>query len=403
VRTASEARTRSVHALLILALLAGTAFADKVKAEQYFHAGAEAFKKQSFEAAAEQFELAYKELALPEIAFSAAQAYRRQYFIEPKPEYVKRAVELYHVYLDAVKHGGRVADASDGLAEMQRELDKLTAQGANIDSAPKIATRIAISPIVRGEKKTEMTELSAIPEASSTGATATLDGKPAELYTPIGVPPGDHTVEIAAPGYFSQSAKRHVVEGSTELVELTLEPKPAHLVVTTDGDVTIDGKPSLATADLPAGHHTVIIAARGHRPVLREVELRRGETTKLDVALEPTAKRRAVPWVLGGSGVLVAASVTTALIARSHDQTMQQLESQRVTTGITADQLAQYHREVNKRDAFRDAAYITGGAALATGAIAAALYLLDSPRLDERAVVPTATSGGAGISFVGRW
>ena len=392
-----------MRTLIILLLLAGTASADKAKAEQYFHAGAEAFKKQSFEAAAEQFELAYKELALPEIAFSAAQAYRRQYFIEPRPEYVKRAVELYHAYLDAVKRGGRVADASDGLAEMQRELDKLTAQGTKIDVAQKVATRIAISPIVRGEKKTELTELSTLPDAPSTGATATLDGKAADLYTPIDVAPGDHTVEIAAPGYFPQSTKRHVVEGSTELVELTLEPKPAHLVVTTDGDVTVDGKPSPAAADLPAGHHTVVVAERGHRPVLREVDLERGETTKLDVALEPTAKRRAVPWVLGGTGVLVAASVTTALIARSHDETMQKLEDEREKTGITADQLAQYHREVGRRDAYRDAAYITGGAALATGAIAAALYFLDSPRLEERAVVPTATSGGAGISIVGRW
>ena len=55
--------------LLALAGLAPSAYADKAKAEQYFHAGAEAFKKQSFEAASEQFELAYKELALPEIAF----------------------------------------------------------------------------------------------------------------------------------------------------------------------------------------------------------------------------------------------------------------------------------------------------------------------------------------------
>ncbi|MBV8758690.1 MAG: PEGA domain-containing protein [Deltaproteobacteria bacterium] len=394
-----------MRALVILLVLTATAYADddKAKAEQYFHAGAEAFKKQSFEAAAEQFELAYKEMPLPEIAFSAAQAYRRQYFIEPKPQYVKRAVELYHVYLDAVKHGGRVADASDGLAEMQRELDKLTAQGTKIDAAPKSATRIAISPIVRGEKKTEMTELSMLPETSTTAATATLDGKPAELFTPIDVAPGDHAIDIAAPGYFPQSAKRHVVEGSTELVELTLEPKPAHLVVETAGDVTVDGKPSPATVDLAAGHHTVVVEQRGHHPVLREVDLRRGETTKLEVELEPTAKRRVVPWVLGGGGVLVAASVTTALIARSHDETMQKLEDERVKTGITADQLAQYHHEVSKRDAYRDAAYITGGAALATGAVAAALYFLDSPRLEERTVVPIATPGGAGISLVGRW
>jgi len=393
--------------LLALAGLTPSAYADKAKAEQYFHAGAEAFKKQSFEAASEQFELAYKELALPEIAFSAAQAYRRQYFIEPKPAYVKRAVELYHVYLDNVKHGGRVADASDGLAEMQRELDKLTAQGTKIETVQHAATRIAISAIVRGDKKaTELTEISALPDASTTGATATVDGKAAELFTPIDVPPGDHTVEIAAPGYFPQTIKRKVVEGSTELVEATLEPKPAKLVVHTDDDaeIAVDGKPVPAeSVDLPAGHHVVVITARGRRPVLREVEIGRGETHTLDIGLEATAKRRAVPWVLGATGVLVAGTVTAALIARSHDDTMQQIETKREQMGISADELARYHHETNQRDAYRDAAYIAGGAALATGAVAAALYFFDTPHLEERAVIPTATSTSAGVSFVGRW
>ena len=392
--------------LLALAGLAPSAYADKAKAEQYFHAGAEAFKKQSFEAASEQFELAYKELALPEIAFSAAQAYRRQYFIDPKPAYVKRAVELYHAYLDNVKHGGRVADASDGLAEMQRELDKLTAQGTKIEGVQHAATRIAISAIMRGDKKTtELTEISALPDASTTGATATLDGKPAELFTPLDVPPGDHTVEIAAPGYFPQSIKRHVVEGSTELVEATLEPKPAKLVVHAENgaDIAIDGKPVPAATELPAGHHVVVITARGRRPVLRELEIGRGEARTLDVSLEATAKRRAVPWVLGASGVLVAGTVTAALVARSHDETMQQIETKREQMGISADELARYHHETSQRDAYRDAAYIAGGAALATGAVAAALYFFDTPQLEERAIVPTATATSAGVSLVGRW
>ena len=319
---------------------------------------------------------------------------------------MKRAVELYHVYLDNVKHGGRVADASDGLAEMQRELDKLTAQGTKIEGVQHAATRIAISAIMRGDKKTtELTEISALPDASTTGATATLDGKPAELFTPLDVPPGDHTVEIAAPGYFPQSIKRHVVEGSTELVEATLEPKPAKLVVHAENgaDIAIDGKPVPAATELPAGHHVVVITARGRRPVLRELEIGRGEARTLDVSLEATAKRRAVPWVLGASGVLVAGTVTAALVARSHDETMQQLETKREQMGISADELARYHHETSQRDAYRDAAYIVGGAALATGAVAAALYFFDTPQLEERAIVPTATATSAGVSLVGRW
>jgi hypothetical protein len=106
--------------LLPLLLIARLAHADdRAAAERYFRAGAKAFAAQNFGAAATDFDEAYKALPLPEIAFSAAQAYRRLYRIDPKPEYVKRAVELYRVYLDKVKTGGRVADAADNLADME--------------------------------------------------------------------------------------------------------------------------------------------------------------------------------------------------------------------------------------------------------------------------------------------
>src|SRR5438445_11938404 len=104
---------RAVTIVLVVAV--ATAHADRSKAEQYFYAGEAAFKNQNFAAAAANFELAYREDPLPEIAFSAAQAYRRQYFIDGKPDHVKRAFDLYQAYLDKVKTGGRVADAADGL------------------------------------------------------------------------------------------------------------------------------------------------------------------------------------------------------------------------------------------------------------------------------------------------
>jgi hypothetical protein len=394
-----------MRALVILLLLTGIAHADKAKAQQYFRAGAEAYKRQSFSAAADSFELAYKELPLPEIAFSAAQAYRRQYYIDPKPHYVKRAVELYRAYVDAVKTGGRVGDAADALAEMQRELERLTATGARIDTTQKASTRLAISAVVRGEKQADITELSALPSGTLSAATATLDGKPAEMFTQIEVSPGDHTVEIVAPGYIGQKITRHVVEGSTELVEATLEPKPAKLAVKTEDDahIAVDGKPADATTQLAAGHHVVVVTARGRQPVLRELDLTRGQDTTVDVALEKTGKRRAVPWVLGGAGLLAAGTVTTALIARSHDEEMQSLETKRLTVGLSTDELSRYHREVSQRDAYRDGAYALGGAAVVAGAVAAALYWFDTPHVEERMVVPTATATGGGVSLIGRF
>ena len=89
-----------IRALLIPVLVAGTARADdKVLAEKYFRAGAKAYSAQNFQAAASNFDEAYKALPMPEIAFSAAQAFRKLYQVEPKPEYVRRAVELFEFYL----------------------------------------------------------------------------------------------------------------------------------------------------------------------------------------------------------------------------------------------------------------------------------------------------------------
>src|ERR1044071_6371401 len=89
-------------AIVIATLLAAsTAYAeDKVAAEQYFRAGAKAYAAQNFAAAVANFDEAYKALPLPEIAFSAAQSYRRLYRLDPQPQYVRRAVELYRAYLD---------------------------------------------------------------------------------------------------------------------------------------------------------------------------------------------------------------------------------------------------------------------------------------------------------------
>ena len=133
-----------MRALVIIVLLATAAAADdRATAEQYFRAGAKAYAAQSFEAAAAHFEEAYRALALPEIAFSTAQAYRKLYRVDPKPQYVKRAVELYRVYLDKVKKGGRVGDAADSLGEMERELSRLGAH--KIEALPTVErTRIGV-------------------------------------------------------------------------------------------------------------------------------------------------------------------------------------------------------------------------------------------------------------------
>ena len=104
---------------------------------------------------------------MPEIAFSAAQAYRRLYQIEPKPEYVRRSVELYQRYLADVKTGGRVGDAADNLAEMKRELDKLEAAGVSTTASRtnEVHTRLGVNVSVPDQATAELGTLREIGEA----------------------------------------------------------------------------------------------------------------------------------------------------------------------------------------------------------------------------------------------
>jgi PEGA domain len=386
-------RALVIALVIALVVIAGaTAHADRDKSEKYFAAGAAAYKQQSFAAAAEQFELAYKELALPEIAFSAAQAYRRQYFVDPKPEYVKRAVELYRIYLDQVKSGGRVGDASDGVAEMQRELDRLTASGQKIGDVKRDATRLAVS-------------------VEAPGAKATLDGKPIELFAPIVCAAGPHTVEVTADGFASAKLARQVVEGTTELVDVPLEPLPAKLTIHTDDGaaIAIDGHTigvaPLDAQPVAAGPHVVAITRRGRVPVERTITLARGGSQTLDVPLAMTGRRKVVPWLGLAAGVVAAGAIATTIVAVHYDNQMQSLDAERLSTGITIDQLGDYRRDVRLRDDLRDTAGILGGVAVAAGLTTLALYYFDLPTLGERAtaIVPAATPTSAGITVSGRF
>ena len=160
-------------------------------AERYFRAGAKAYSAQNFQAAATNFDEAYKALPMPEIAFSAAQAFRRLYQVEPKPEYVRRAVELYKLISSEVKTGGRVGDAADNLAEMKRELDKLEAAGVH-DARRRgraDATRHQCQRRRSGDAETgALREIGDVDRRSDDqGLTATIDGKQVEPFTLVDV------------------------------------------------------------------------------------------------------------------------------------------------------------------------------------------------------------------------
>jgi hypothetical protein len=401
-------------ALVLVLALAGTTLAraeDRATAERHFRAGEKAYKAQNFGAAAANFEEAYKELPLPEIAFSAAQAYRRHYRVEPTLEHAKRSVELYRVYLDKVKTGGRVGVAADAIGEMQREVDKLTAAGMKLERDPAIdRTRLGVSPLLGAEKTgAGMREIADLPDGTDVKLVTKIDGKDVPPFQMIDVEPGPHTVHVEAEGYVPHDSTERVVKGASSVAEVVLVPKPARVTVTTEAGahVRVDGRAigdaPLAAFELPAGKHIVTVVRSGREAVSREIDVARGQVVAVDAPLERTARRRAVPYVVIAAGTFGVVSIAGAVFAivdnsRANDQ----LDA--IATGdqrpATADR---YDQLISRRDKLVTGAVIAGGAALAIGATAAALYWLDRPSEDNLRVTPAIHGGGGGVALSGRF
>jgi hypothetical protein len=392
------------RALMIVMAFASAAHADdKEAAERYFRAGSKAYSAQNFAAAAADFDEAYKAMALPEIAFSAAQAYRRLYRLDAKPEYVRRSVELYRVYLAQVKSGGRVGDAADSLGEMERELDRLGIKlTASTPAAPAVEhTRLGVSVTIAGQaSETSLREVGDATGEVAKGLHATLDGKPIEPFALVDVDARDHVLAVTADGY--QPADKHVVAiaGQSQLIELELHAKPATVTVHTESEATVsmDGRAAPGfTLEVPSGKHLLVVTHRGREPFGKELVLGRGEALTVAAPLRETSRRRAVPWVLTGAGVLAAGAITTGIVALVRDGHASDLRDQLAMGNQPASTADDYDRTVNSRDHFVTATWILGGAAVAAGTTGLLLYLFDQPNAESVRLAPVIgpTSGAA--------
>ena len=394
-----------MRALILVVLLASFAHADpRSDAQKRFYIGVKAYHANNFAAAAEHFEEAYKILPLPEIAFSAAQSYRRQYRIDRKIERAQRAVELYRLYLDEVKTGGQVGIAADGLDAMERELAKLGT--AKVTVAPVVErTTIIINPELASERKTEgMFEIGE--EAETTKVVALLDGKPVPVYDRIDVEPGPHKIRVEAEGYLPADVSERAVQGSNITANVQLAPRPAKVTVKTESGarIRVDGRQAQGPElSLPAGRHVVTITKRGRESVAREITVKRGETLVVDeTTLDKTTRRKAVPWVAGAAGVLAVFSTTSLIGALVYDsRAADKLDSFETEGDKSPSDVSDYNTLVQRRDRLATGAWITGGAALLVGGAALALYFFDSPGDAELRVAPTASADGAGVVIGG--
>lgn len=403
---------RLLGALVVIAALSATAAADRNVALKYFRAGEKAYAAQNFEAAAQNFDSAFKELELPELAFSAAQAYRRAHRVKSNPAYVQRAVTLYRFYLGKVTEGGRVGDAADSLGEMERELEKL---GSGSKAAPvvvEVKTALAVTAtlvgvdVTGGMREVEDQRAGAAPEIE---VTTKIDGQvvtPAKMFE---VAEGPHVVRAEAPGFAPLEKREVAVKGHQELVELTLQPLPAQVSISTErgARVSIDGRgvgtAPLATVEVPAGKHVLTVIHRGREPVARELTVTRGQKVAIEISLERTLRRRAVTWVLVGAGALAVVSLATGLGAIYED-------------GVASDKLAElemgsqpprvgreYADARDLRDGLVTGTWVMGGAAAAVGLAAGFLYYFDNPSAEGLRVAPMTTQGGAGAALIGQF
>jgi PEGA domain-containing protein len=410
------------HAIAVLVAIArlstAPAYADAPQdqearkiAERHFHAGERAYNAQNFGAAAANFEEAYRVLPLPEIAFSAAQAYRRQYRVEPRLEHARRSVELYRVYLDQVKTGGRVGIAADSIGEMQREVDKLVAAGAQATRGADIErTRLGVSPLLAAEKRGGgMREIADLPDGDDVKMTTSIDGKPVPPFQMMDVEPGPHAVRVEAEGYQTYEATERVVPGASMVAEAVLQPKPARVTIETErgARVRIDGRLAgtapLATFDLPAGKHLVTVVRRGRVAVARDIEVARGQEVALDAPLEQTARRHAVPFVATGAIIFAGFSLSGLVFAVVEENRAEE-QLRAIQAGDQRPAAAdRYGQLITRRNEVLTGAIITGGISLAIGGVAAALYWTDHPSDENVRVTPAISASGAGVSVVGRF
>lgn len=364
----SSVRITLAMAALALGLVvaSGRAVAqeDRKAAAELFGAGEMAFKKADYESAAQSFEAAYKAFPAPEIAFSAAQAYRlgNALLAKPRPEYIKRSIELYELYVAADKQGSRVKDAANHLASLRQLWRDLEAIGA----------------AQAAQMRYDRTQLTVW--AAADGAEVTIDGKAEKAYAYVDVTPGEHVVAVRAPGYFPYEQRVSVAQGAQVPVTAELVAKPATLRIATEGgaEVSIDGRPvSLVDGkvEAPAGKRLVTITRAGRLPYSEELVLGPGAEASIDAPLATTDRRKAARWVMWGSAGMLGVAAVTATVAFIADG---KAVDQRDAVNQPDDRA--YEKWRSRRDSFRTAAIVTGAVSVAAAATAAVLYFSDHQR-----------------------
>lgn len=145
------------------------------------------------------------------------------------------------------------------------------------------------------------------------------------------------------------------------------------------------------------------ITRRGRAPYGRELTVARGQELAVTAKLAKTGRRRAVPWVLGGAGLLAAGATFSAITALVEDGRAESLRAAIRLGNRPASAGDDFDRAVARRDTARTGALVLGAGAFAATVTAAALFFLDTPSAEGLRIAPTASPSGGGLTALGRF
>lgn len=375
--------------------LAPPVVADKRgDSEQKFRAGQTAFEIGDYVTAAQAFEESYALLPLPAIRFSVAQAHRLQYYKDKMPWRAAVAAGLYRLYVEEVKTGARVPDATQWLGELE----------------PLVAV---MTPSQRA-RPTEEKVTKVVVYATAPGAKIKWDEQISDSPFAAVVKPGTYTAEVSAPGFFPQTLQVVALDGVLTDKEVVLRAMPARVKVPMASGlvVKVDGRrvdAQRGTVLVPEGKHVVSLSRRGRVPRLAEMTFVRDESVDLSKSLAVSSQRKWAKGLYWTSGVLAVGAGVAAAFALHHDNKADELLQGSAQDGISLEQAADYQHHRQRRDDFRMWSIVGGGAAVATAGLATLLYLSDHkqaeipPSSAIPSVVPFVNDDLVGVSWTGRY
>lgn len=370
-------------AWMLSAILLASTGVEQAKA--LYEAGSEAYRQGQYEVAIRAFEEGLRLAGHPALQFSAAQAYRLQFFIDQDLRMLERAIELYRAYLQGAPTGGRREHAAQHLSTLEPLLERRRIEATDGEQAADTVARLIVASRVEG-------------------ATARIDdGEPTAIPAAFEVEPGERTVYVEAPEHVAQTLETVAVAGSVVALNVELRPAPGHLVVRApEGAAVFLDRQPVGRAPLgeplalAPGSHLVTVTANGRRPFVQQVDLGRGQAAEVDAQLGVTPQRWTSWALFGVAGAALAAGGATLAVTLDREDEGEALEARHARQGLTVAEADRHAALEAERDTYAAWTIGLGSAAGAALVTATLLWVFDEPDIAGVGVAPAAAPGQAG-------